>query len=416
MKNSITLIWCTVLGMLTPACGPSSHDASHKDEQHPESDAQHHEDEVHLDPAVAIEQGVVVSTAETRRIAPTVTVPARVTLSQDGHARVASPVEGRLVEFLVATGSSVEAGDPLAVLHSPAFATAQREFTLASLASEALLPQVTLQRASWQRAVTLNAQQGDPSLAEVKRREAELRQLEAEHLAAEGRFQQQGDSLRLWGVTDAELTALLSGGVPKEQYLLRAPLAGRVIERTKAIGEYAGPDHETVIAIADLNRLWVIANFPESRLRTLRVGAIAMVRLESEPEHGCPAHVEFVSPVLDLSNRTVEVRIVPEDQHEGLLPGQFARAEIELALEENASADVVAVPVSAVARLDGEEIVFVLVPDEPGAFAPRHVRTGRAVGGWIPILEGLEAGESYVSEGAFVLKAELEKGSGSHDH
>ena len=416
MKLFITLTWCSVLGMLTLACGPADHAVDHEDEQNPEVDATQHEEEVHLDPEVAAEQGIVVSTAEIRRLAPSVTVPARVTLSQDGHARVVSPVEGRILEFLVAAGAAVEAGTPLAVLHSPAFSTAQREFTLASLAVEALRPQEALQRESWQRAVSLNSEQGDPSLAEVKRREVELRQLEAERGAAEGRFRQQGAALRLWGVNDAELAALLVGSAPKEEYLLRAPLGGTVIARTRAIGEYAGPDHEAVMAIADLNSLWVLANFPESRLRALRVGAVARVRLDSEPEHGCPAHVEFISPVLDLSNRTVEVRIVPEDQHEGLLPGQFARAEIELALDENATAEVVAVPASAVARLAGEEIVFVPVPDEPGTFAPRHVRIGRTVGGWIPILEGLAVGEEYVSAGAFLLKAELEKGSGSHDH
>ncbi len=375
-----------------------------------------HAEEVHLDPAVAEQQGIRLARAEMRALVPILTVPARVTLSQEGLAKVASPVEGRIANLPVQAGAEVGAGDPLAVLDSPEFSAAQREFLLAARQEAAARAPEGLAREAWQRAADLHAASGDPPLVEVQRRESELKRAEAERIAAEGHTQLARERLVLLGLSETDLAALQTSNRPASRYVLRAPIAGRVIERAGAIGQFAGPDDPPLITIADLESLWVIANFPESRLRELRLGAKARVLLESEPDHGCPGEVVFISPVLDIATRTVEVRILPQDRHADLRPGLFARVEIEVATADGGPAETIAVPEAAVLRLDGASAVFVPVPGEPGTFAPRAVRAGRTVRGWIPILEGLTAGEEYVAEGGFLLKAELEKGEGGHDH
>lgn len=423
--------------LLLLACGPEdvapmateAHEDEHGDhddhahaqegepaeDEHAE-DSVTHEGEVQVDPELAAQQGILTDTASRRRLVPTIITPARVALNQESFARVVSPVEGRVAELILPVGADVAAGNPLAVIHSPDFATAQRGFARASAALAAVAPLESLANERWQRAVELNAQQGEPALAEVQIRESDYRRLQAERIDAEGSFLLQRDTLALWGLSKSELDALLAGGEPHERYILRAPIDGRIIERGVAIGDQVGPDDAPAATIADFRELWVLANFPESRLRELRQGASAQIRLESDPDHGCPGIVTLISPVLDLTNRTVEVRIVPEDRHDDLRPGQFARAEIELTPLAGEVRDDVAVPESAIVRLDGVDVVFVPVANEPGTFVARPVRVGRVVKDWAPILEGLAEGELYVREGAFLLKAEAEKSEGGHDH
>ena len=70
-----------------------------------------------------------------------------------------------------------------------------------------------------------------------------------------------------------------------------------------------------------------------------------------------------------------------------------------------------AVPESAIQTVEGRPSVFVPVAGEENTFAARPVVAGPAVGGMVPIFEGLEAGEQIVVAGSFILKAELGKGS-----
>lgn len=397
------------------ACQPHESHAAHEP---PATDVDAHAQEgvVHVDAEVAAAQGIRVARAERRALIPFLTVPGRVALNPDGLARVATPVAGRVSAVLVQPGAEVAAGAVLLTLLSPEFAAAQREFVLAEQSVEASRAPEQLARTSWQRAVELHAAHGDPSLAELQRRESELLRLEAETAAAAGRALLARDRLRLWGVAEERLQALLAGAAPADEFELRAPAGGRVIERAATIGQYAEPAGEPLVTIADLTDLWVLANFPESRLRELRVGAAAQVLLESEPGHGCPGLVQFISPVLDLATRTVEVRIRPEDRHEDLRPGSFARVEIETPGANDEHAAVIAVPETAVMRVDGRSVVFVPVAGDVGAYALRAVRAGRAVHGWMPVLAGLAEGEEYVAEGAFLLKAELEESDAGHDH
>ncbi|MCR6644484.1 MAG: hypothetical protein NVV62_08175 [Terricaulis sp.] len=64
--------------------------------------------------------------------------------------------------------------------------------------------------------------------------------------------------------------------------------------------------------------------------------------------------------------------------------------------------------------LEGRSVIFVLVA--PETYEARPVTVGRAGRDMIEILSGLAPGESFVAENAFLVKAEIGKGSASHDH
>lgn len=410
------------LSLLLLACCPLSsacsaddaHHDEHAGEEHEDHGGEEHADEVALDPEVAEQHGIRVTTAATGVLAEVVVTPARVSLSQDGIARVVPPFEGRIAEFLVGTGDAVTAGAPLARLQSPDWNSAQRSLTESAAGQAAAQQAEAVARESAVRARDLNRETGDPSLAEVRAREGRLAEAVAARVAAESATREAADRLWLVGAEESILERLIAGGEPEGAYLVRSPISGVVVERPATPGEVVGPDHPAVATIGDLKALWVVANFPESRLRGLRVGGTARVLFETEAGHDCAGVVEFISPVLDLTNRTVEVRVRAEDEHESLRPGMFARAEFELAPAD--AQPTVIIPEAALVRVEGRTAVFVPVANEPGVYALRTVVAGRPVRGQLPIHDGLAPGESYVQEGAFLLKAEMLKSAGGHDH
>jgi multidrug efflux pump subunit AcrA (membrane-fusion protein) len=88
-----------------------------------------------------------------------------------------------------------------------------------------------------------------------------------------------------------------------------------------------------------------------------------------------------------------------------LHPGMFVRAQIAAGSGGNA----LFLPERAVQRQDNKTIVF--IRNASGDFVQRGVRIGKPVSGFVPVIEGVKAGETVVITGAFSLLSELMKSS-----
>ena len=341
--------------------------------------------------------GVQIESVAQHELQPVFRVPARVAFNQDGLAHVGCAVKGRVSELRAHLGDDVESGAVLLVVESPELGEAQSEYLQKRSAARTGLPALELARASYERGLGLHERNQGISLSEVQKRESEYRAAQAAQQAAENK-------LRLLGMDGAALLALANTGVVDARFAIRAPIAGQVIEREVTLGELVGPERESLLVLADLSRLWVLADVPEARLRETAVGARARVLLGIEQAHWCEGVLSFIAPALDPGTRSVRVRIEVADRHPDLRPGVFAEAEIASALGATTE---LAVPETAIQTIEGRSVVFVPVAGAEGSFAPRVVRLGRAVGQLHPLLSGLHAGERYVSAGSFILKAEL---------
>jgi cobalt-zinc-cadmium efflux system membrane fusion protein len=110
-----------------------------------------------------------------------------------------------------------------------------------------------------------------------------------------------------------------------------------------------------------------------------------------------------IGDVVDEATRTVKVRVEIPNPERHFKPGMFVSARIA---SRQAGARVLAVPKDAVFLLDEGPAVFV---KEADGFVPRTVQAGPEVGGWVPVLKGLTAGDKVVTGGGFALKAQLLK-------
>jgi len=378
----------------------------------PEADHGAQDEVIVLTPASLRANDIHVEIATRQELRPTFRAPAHVAYDQEGMAHVGSLVTGRVAELRVKLGDEVEKGDVLLVIESPELAEAQSEYLQRrSLAQTSALP-IELAQDAYERAKGLYDQTQGIPLAEVQKREAEYHATQAALQAARTAEQAAENKLHVLGMNQKAVQRLGESGEIDPHFTVRAPIGGQVIEREVTLGELVGPEREALMVLADMSRLWVLADVHETR-----VGAPARVLLGFDQEHWCTGVVAFISPALDTRTRSAHVRIDVTDRHPDLRPGVFAQVEIESAPDAHTPPQaVVAVPESALQTVEGRSVVFVPVAGRAGAFSQRVLRLGPQAGGQVSVLSGLEAGESYVSRGSFVLKAELTKGSGGQEH
>lgn len=410
--------------ILTPACdrGGDGHHDDHDGHDHgagghgeAEHEGEGHTDDVTLGAEALERHGVRVGAVERRVLTATLRAPGQVHFNTEGVAHVGIPVQGRVAEIHVRLGDEVRTGDALLKVESAELGEAQSDFLQRRGATANAEPAVDLARNAHERATALYEKNQGIALTEVQKREAEYRAAVAALASSRAAQEAARNRLHLLGMTDEAVARLGETGTIDPHFTVVAPISGQVIEREATLGELVGPEREALMIVADMSKLWVIADVPESRLGEIQRGARARVLLGTNGDHWCPGTVSFLSPTLDPATRTVQVRIEPSEQHEELRPGVFAQAEIELG-RPGGGEPVLAIPDAAVQTVEGASAVFVPVPGEEGTFAKRAVSVGKAVGGFVPVLSGLQEGELLVVEGSFILKAELGKSTAEHQH
>ncbi|WP_146908802.1 efflux RND transporter periplasmic adaptor subunit [Arenimonas daejeonensis] len=314
-----------------------------------------------LAPGKVQQLGVRTEAAVREALAPRVRASATVEVDETRQFAVAPRFEG-WIETLHAnqTGMAIRRGDALATVYSPELVAARQEFRVADDAAKRLAA-------------------SDPDSA------ATMRQLRD---AARTR-------LRNWEVSGAGVARAGS----ESGLVLSSPTDAVVVEKLVVQGERFEPG-QTILRLADLSRVWVVAQVPASGLANLTLGDHASFETPSLPGRRFEGDVAFIQPTLDRASRTLGVRIEVENPDGVLRPGLFGDVE----LTGQASAPVVTVDRSAV--IDSGTRQVVLVQTAPGQFTPREVQLGARSGDRVAVLSGVEAGETVVVSANFLLDAE----------
>jgi len=329
---------------------------------------------------------LTMALAESRPAGDSVTVLGELAVSEDAYAEVGTSIPARVVKVLAAPGDLVRVGQQLAELESPDVGQARANLA----ASKARLD---LASASAKRRQELGAEH-IVAQREVELAEAELAQARAEHAAA--------------GLALAALGATSGSGA---RFVLVAPVAGTVIERSALLGRLVDA-HRPLYVVGDLGRLWLLVHAFERDALRMRTGASAHVTFPALPGQSVDGPVTRIGSRVDPTSRTVDVRIELGNPSGLLRPGMSASALVPLG---DAAERVVTVPIESVQRTREGWAVF-LPRAEEGSFEKRKVGRGRDLGAQVEILSGLAAGERVVVEGAFLLRAQAERGAGEAEH
>ena len=205
--------------------------------------------------------------------------------------------------------------------------------------------------------------------------------------------------LRNLGVPEETVRAIARSRTVPRSIAYLSPSDGVVLERSATTGMMAEAG-DVLFRIADMSKVWVIADVPEFDAATIRQGAHATVRVRNLPGKTFEGAVDLIYPELQTQTRTAKVRIELSNAEGLLLANMYA--EVEIASGD--SAPVVAVPNSAVIDTGDRQVVF--VDKGEGRFEPRDVELGARGNDRTEIRKGIEAGEKIVVSANFLLDAE----------
>ncbi|MDR2698041.1 MAG: efflux RND transporter periplasmic adaptor subunit [Holophagales bacterium] len=307
--------------------------------------------------------GLRTAAAEEMVLGGEIRAPARVVTAEPRQYQVTVKTSG-YVEKLYAdfVGKPIESGELLFELYSPEFITAQREYSVA----------VNTQKTA-----------PDPSrwsdlINAAKRR--------LEYLDA----------------PPSLIQALENGAEPARCLQIFAPSSGLITTRNIVKGSYIGTT-DIVLEIADLSRVWVLADLYEQDVAQVKVGSAAVLELPALSDGSAgkklQGHVVFIDPIVDSKTRTLKARLEFANPS-GLLRPEMLGAVV-FAIKER---PVLSIPLDAVLDSGNRKIVFVDVTK--GHFEPREIEVGRSGGGRIEVLDGLEKGEAVVTRAAFLVDSE----------
>jgi cobalt-zinc-cadmium efflux system membrane fusion protein len=312
-------------------------------------------------------------------------------VDQRAYAEIGTPVAARVTRLLANAGDAVRAGETLAELTSPELARERAEYLSASA-------RLKLADAVLERKRALAAEKIAP-LREVQ---------EAESAAGEARaaLRASGAAIAAFGV---EPPTDDGDAATSPTFVLRSPVGGSVIERATVVGQMLDPA-TPAFRIGDLSMLWLTVHAFERDAVRIQQGVPARLSFPALPNQDFEGTVTVVGRHVERESRTVPVRIDVRNRGDILRPGMSATATLPVG---ETGAAILTVPVAAVQRVRNEWRVF--LPRDANHFEIRRIGRGRDLGAEVEVLSGLSPGDRVVVDGAFLLRAQAEKGEAGHD-
>lgn len=316
-------------------------------------------------------------------VAETLRVAGNIDFDEHGLARIGASVTGRVTQLAVQLGQPVHKGETLALLNSSELSSAQLAYLKARSQTELFRRNAERARALFQADVI--------SAAELQRRENEFEIAAAEARAAR-------DQLRVLGVGEASLNKLAQSGAIDSVTPVTASISGVVVERKIAAGQVVQPA-DVLFVVADLKRVWAVAQVPEQQINRVRVGQSVQLEIPALNHEKRVGKLIYVGQTVNPETRTVLVRTELDNGD-----GQLKPAMLATMLIEGVTVPRLVVPASAVVREEDEDHVFVAEADN--RFRLVKVRLGPENQGRRVVQGGLKGGERVVTEGAFHLNNE----------
>jgi cobalt-zinc-cadmium efflux system membrane fusion protein len=294
-------------------------------------------------------------------------LPGRLLWNEERTVRVFPQLGGRVQRIAVDVGSTVKAGDALAVLNSPdygqALADARKARADAQVASQALERNRLLREAGV-------VAEKDWQLAE------------ASAVAAHAEVDRA--NRRLAGL----------GGDSDGVYVLRSPLGGVVVERNLNPGMEFRPDQggAPLFVVTDPASLWVQIDAGEADLALLKKGGEVLIESKQYPGERFKATIRHVADFVDPTARTIKVRAEVPNADRRLKGEMFVSALVEIAATQ-----VLRAPAGAVFLLGDKRYVF--VEEAPGRYRRQEIQAGAERDGWVDIQAGVQRGDKVVTDG-----------------
>jgi RND family efflux transporter MFP subunit len=310
--------------------------------------------------------GVKVATVEKAPWTPTLRVLGRVAPDENRVYRIISATDGWVKKILpVTTGSLVKEDELLATFFSPEFFSGIKAYLF--------------------------------GLRSLDRFEASRKETKEQIEQTGANIENYRNALRNLGMTEHQLDEIMRTRQGADNIEVRAPAAGFILARNLSPGQRFEKGTE-LFRIADLSKVWILADMFENEAQYLPQGKSAKVSLLHQKKI-FQAKVSGVLPQFDEATRTLKVRLEADNPDYTLRPNMFVDIELPISLPP-----AIAVPADAVLDSGLKKTVF--VDHGKGSFEAREVETGWRIGNRVEIIKGLNPGEQVVLSGNFLIDSE----------
>ncbi len=325
-----------------------------------------------------------IGKAEPARAGWTDPVPGRVRIDDRQSSKVGVPLAGRVSEVMVDVGRVVHAGEPLFRVSSPDLAELRAQERKAEVDLEAA-------RTALERVTAMVQGHAVAAKEELFAAQA-LKQAEL------------GKQLAVSKLKSLHVTA--AGDEVTDDFVVTSPRDGVIVEKNLVAHQEVSPDtSSSLVIVADLSSVWVVADLFEADAVDVREGAVAEVSLARGTTGPIRGSVDAVSAIVDPNRHTVPIRVTVPNQSGALRPNAFAEVRFAVRAIENA----VRIPASAIVSDGAKQHVYVW--DDERNFTRRDVEVAGSSGGAVTVIDGLRAGESILIDGGILLDNQIQLGS-----
>jgi len=206
------------------------------------------------------------------------------------------------------------------------------------------------------------------------------------------------ERMRLGGMPDSLIREVTSSGKLRNRIAITAPRSGviQTLEVRPGMTLMAG---QTLARINGIGTVWLDVAVPEAQAGSVRPGQAVAAVFAAFPGRPVQGRVTTLLPALNDGARALRVRVELPNRDGRLRPGLTARVSLKRGGES-----ALVVPTEAVIRTGRRALV--IVAEEKGRYRPVEVTLGPETGNDTVILAGLDAGQSIVASGQFLIDSE----------
>ncbi|MEX1241986.1 MAG: efflux RND transporter periplasmic adaptor subunit [Cyclobacteriaceae bacterium] len=176
---------------------------------------------------------------------------------------------------------------------------------------------------------------------------------------------------------------------------IRAPYTGQVGLRNISLGSYISPS-DIVTTIRQVDQLKLEFAIPEKYAKDISKGYAVKFRVDGGSQEHL-AKVIATENSVDQATRTLKVRAVVNENHPELVPGIFAKVNLQMGRDTNA----LKVPSQAIIPNVRNKQVIVLRRD---SVLFTIVETGIRDSAFVQILNGLNVGDTVITTGLMAIR------------
>ena len=210
------------------------------------------------------------------------------------------------------------------------------------------------------------------------------------------------NKLKLWKLSESQINQIETTGKIKENFPVYATVSGTVFEKLVVEGETI-KQGQLLFKIANLNTVWANFDVYENQIDQFKKGQEVILSTNAHPNKEFKGKVDFIDPVIDMTTRTVKLRVVLPNKEEVFKPGMFVEGNIKVF--STGKEALLKVPALAVLWTGERSVVYLKTNSTQAIFEMLEITVGNQIGDYYEVLEGLNIGDEIVTNGTFTVDA-----------